>query len=103
MSNNVHNLQHIADECRRLGPLDSFSCFLFENHLRKLKSLLRRGDNQLEQLVNRLSEIHSNRIPSSSRNPNESETKLNREHFDGPLVTEIEGVQFKRVLCSKFL
>lgn len=33
ISYNIHNLIHIADDCNRLGALDSFSAYVFENHL----------------------------------------------------------------------
>lgn len=32
---NVHNLIHLADDCKRFGPLDAFSAFVFENYLKK--------------------------------------------------------------------
>ncbi|XP_045028751.1 uncharacterized protein LOC116931694 [Daphnia magna] len=30
VSYNIHNLIHLVDECRRLGPMETFSCFSFE-------------------------------------------------------------------------
>ena len=40
VSLSVHMLTHLPDECARNGPLDSFSVFKFENHLKTLKSRL---------------------------------------------------------------
>ncbi len=38
---NVHCLVHLADEVKRHGCLDSFSAFPYENHLGKIKKLIR--------------------------------------------------------------
>ncbi len=42
---NIHNLCHLSEECRRLGGLETFSCFVFENHLGTLKNLLKKAPN----------------------------------------------------------
>lgn len=52
---NVYFLIHLANYCRLLGPLDSFSCFPFENYLRRLKILVRPGNKPLQQLPRRMS------------------------------------------------
>lgn len=60
-SYNVHNLLHLVDEVQRLGPLDNYSTFPFENLLGFLKTLPHSGHLPLEQAVNRYSEsIHMN-------------------------------------------
>ena len=53
---NVHNLLHIADDCRRLGPLDTFSAFPFESMLGNLGRRLRSSNAPLSQLARRISE-----------------------------------------------
>jgi len=60
LSYNVHNLQHLGDECKRLVSLEMFSCFAFENHIGKLKNLVSKSAKSLQQLVNRSIEIRSN-------------------------------------------
>lgn len=35
--NNTHSLLHLADDAKKYGPLDSVSCFPFENYLGQLK------------------------------------------------------------------
>ncbi|KAK3920002.1 Glutathione-dependent formaldehyde-activating enzyme, partial [Frankliniella fusca] len=50
---NIHNLCHLADECRTHGPSDSFSSFPFENKLGFLKKSLRSGYKPLQQAANR--------------------------------------------------
>ncbi|XP_037512216.2 uncharacterized protein LOC119388952 [Rhipicephalus sanguineus] len=54
---NVHTLSHLAEQCLVHGPLDEFSAFPFENHLGKMKKLLRSSNKPLSQLSRRLSEM----------------------------------------------
>jgi len=44
---NMHNLIHLAADAKRLGSLDSFSTFPFENYFFILKKLLREFDKPL--------------------------------------------------------
>ena len=53
---NVHMLSHIVDDCRRLGPLDSFSAFAFESMLGQIKRRIRTGYLPLAQIARRVSE-----------------------------------------------
>ncbi|KAB0790035.1 hypothetical protein PPYR_15647, partial [Photinus pyralis] len=53
VSHNIHGLIHLTDDVRRLGPLDSFSAFPFENFMRVLKGFLRKHDKPLHQLHRR--------------------------------------------------
>jgi hypothetical protein len=62
ISHNIHNVLHLADDFDRFGPLDSCSAFRFENHIQKLKRLLRSLNKPLEQLVRRYSELTYNEI-----------------------------------------
>ena len=56
VSYNVHSLIHIAADVRRLGPLDSFSAFPFENCLGHLMRRVRSSNNPLAQICRRISE-----------------------------------------------
>lgn len=56
---NVHNLIHLVGDVRNFGPLDNFSAFRFENHIRKVKQLIRKGHLRLQQIANRLMEIRA--------------------------------------------
>lgn len=53
---NVHSLVHLAQDVRQHGCLDNFSAFPYENHLQKLKKLVRKTERPLAQIVRRLSE-----------------------------------------------
>lgn len=56
-TSNVHNITHIVSECERFGDLSTISSYPFENHLYKIKNLLRSGRLPLEQVANRLTEM----------------------------------------------
>lgn len=53
---NVHATVHLASEAKIHGPLDNVSGFVFENHLGKLKKLIRKPHAPLQQIIRRLSE-----------------------------------------------
>lgn len=98
---NVHNLLHIGEDCRRFGALDNFSCFPFENHLGKLKNLVRRSAKPLEQIANRLLELRQNQ-PVVPLNISDHLNKLAGKHHSGPLIRGFSGEQFKSVIHKRF-
>jgi len=53
---NPHSFIHLAAECRRRGPLDSWSTFKYENYLGVMRRTLRSGARPLQQLANRCEE-----------------------------------------------
>lgn len=53
---NIHNLIHLCDIALRLGPLDKYSAFKYENYLQKVKKKVKTSGKELQQLVNRLTE-----------------------------------------------
>lgn len=55
---NVHSLLHVVDDVKNFGPLDAFSAFSFESHMYKIKKMIRRNNNPLAQLCNRVGEIY---------------------------------------------
>ncbi len=59
MTFNFHILQHIPEDVRRFGCLDSNSCFKYENAFQRHLNLLRGRKDSLKQLLNRLSELDS--------------------------------------------
>jgi hypothetical protein len=101
ISYNVHNLQHLGEECKRFGSLELFSCFAFENHLGKLKNLVRKSAKPLQQLVNRCMEIQSNPNILGSIKKNARGVALLCEHRNGPMVNGLRGNQFEKVLVKK--
>lgn len=53
LNHNVHNLIHLADDCKLHGPLDQFSAFKYENFLYKLKKSVKFSRFPLQQAVNK--------------------------------------------------
>lgn len=80
---NVHSLIHLADDVRRLGVLDNFSSFPFENALKNLKKLVRKPSQILQQIANRLSEQNSSHPLKQSEIFGCPVAK--KEHSNGPL------------------
>ena len=94
ISHNVHSLLHISDDVKKFGPLDSFSCFIFENFMKQIKKALRKHEKPLQQLVKRYSEgFFKMEIKS-----NENFTSLSKEFCP----KEIDKVCFKTLKCCKF-
>lgn len=57
VTHNFHSIRHLLNDTRTFGCLDNFSAFRYENHIRKVKQLIRKGDKVLQQISNRLMEI----------------------------------------------
>jgi hypothetical protein len=70
----VHTLLHLHLDVLKLGPLDNFSAFPFENGMQFLKSMIRMNRSHLSQVVRRVSE-------NNGRTSNKQ-----KHHFSGPLV-----------------
>ena len=68
----THCLLHLPNECVKHGPLDSFSCFKYENTLKTLKSRIRSFRYPLESLTNQLHH-QSNFVSKKTRNVLEAE------------------------------
>ncbi|VDP82038.1 unnamed protein product [Schistosoma mattheei] len=56
---NVHLLQHLPDDVRTHGPLDSFSAYPFESYMRQIKKPVRSGHAVAKQAAQRCVEIMS--------------------------------------------
>lgn len=59
ISYNIHGLIHLATDVRRLGGLDTFSAFKYENKLDEIKRLIRKSSGSLAQVHRRLIEKDS--------------------------------------------
>jgi hypothetical protein len=75
---NMHATVYLTDEVKLHGNLDNVSAFVFENHLGKLKKLIRAPTAQIAQVVKRLSE-------RSMVVSNVDLKNLQKEHQAGPL------------------
>jgi len=86
LSYNVHAVVHLADESRLHGVLDNVSCFIFENYLGKIKKLLRKPDDPLQQVVKRVSEMCTEVPLTQSK-------RLEKPHHDGPIPSHLSHFQ----------
>jgi hypothetical protein len=91
----------LSEECRRLGALENFSCFAFENHLGKLKYLVKKGAKPLEHLVNRIMEARNNPSVERTLLRNPDLFKLIDEHFKGPMLLRLHGMQYEKAYFHK--
>ncbi|KAG5869517.1 hypothetical protein JTB14_024561 [Gonioctena quinquepunctata] len=64
---NVHSVIHLADEAELFGSLNEVNCFPFENYLSFLKRMLRKSNNSLQQVVNRVSEGKEMKMKSHNK------------------------------------
>jgi hypothetical protein len=104
ISHNIHGFLHIADNYKIYGPLDQCSAYPFENYMKKLKSILRKPDKLLEQVIHRYHES-SEIIDSDSHNIiDENAYKLLGPHNKGPLIDgTISNPQYKTTSFVKFI
>lgn len=59
---NVHSLLHLADQVNNFKSLDACAAWPFENHLQKLKKMVRSGKSPVVQIVKRLSEANAHNM-----------------------------------------
>lgn len=59
VTHNVHMILHIIEDVRTFGAVDSFSAFRFENHIGKIKKLVKKGDKPLQQIARRTAEMEA--------------------------------------------
>ncbi|XP_041859966.1 uncharacterized protein LOC121651668 [Melanotaenia boesemani] len=83
---NVHGLIHLPLDVQQFGSLDRISAFPFENHLRKMKKLVRKPERPIAQIIRRLSE---KRFAGTCTPPDQDSGlalgSLKKQHFDGPV------------------
>jgi len=97
---NVHCLIHLAGDVRKLGCLDTFSAFPFENKLGQLKKLVRKPQFPIQQVLRRLAEANHVRKVSVHTLP---ETVFKKEHNSGPVLTEFQSArQYKQVTTNQW-
>uniref|UniRef100_A0A182PWM3 Uncharacterized protein n=1 Tax=Anopheles epiroticus TaxID=199890 RepID=A0A182PWM3_9DIPT len=85
VSSNVHNLLHVYEEVVKFGPLETLAAYPFENALQQIKCLMRNGWKNLEQAINRLSEVENFYFPSNEK---KFVTYIDGKAFDATLHME---------------
>lgn len=95
----MHNLIHLCTDVLRFGSMENFTAFAFENHLGYIKKLLRKSNQPLQQVINRISE--KNFADVSTFAANDHFPKLKKVHHNGPLMN-MEGDQYKELHLREF-
>lgn len=96
ISYNIHCVLHLADDVKRLGPLDSFSAFSYESKLGSLKKLIRSPHRPLQQVINQLCEEEM--IKSEEYACPEFLTL--GLHTSGPLIDGTSDPQFSQIVIN---
>lgn len=96
VSYNVHGLVHVAADALHHGPLDKYSGFKFENHLQKIKYLIRSPFNALQQVHNRIVELEN--LPAK----HQISSKGFEKEINNNTQTDITGTSFYRFSTSEF-
>ncbi|CAH0552046.1 unnamed protein product [Brassicogethes aeneus] len=96
---NVHNLVHLPDDVLCHGPLDSFSCFKYENYMHCIKLKIKTCQKPLQQIVNRINE---EREFLSHENLDEKPFKL--KITNGFItINNITHTSFKKIIYKDYL
>ena len=101
----IHCLTHMPDECLRNGPLDTISCFKFENVLKSLKERCRSYRFPLQSLANQL-RYKANFVSKRTKLPLKVHGKPEfplRKQFCTRRPVDIDGEQFKFVRFKNFM
>lgn len=103
ISHNIHNLLHIADDVNIFGSIENFAAFPYENNMLFLKKLVRKGDQPLQQIVNRIYEQKNTSSSMAKNNKNDKFPLVKGEHARGPLIENVFGIkQFENIYLKKF-
>ena len=92
---------HLAYDARKYGSLNAISCFPFESFLGHLKSVVRRSQNPISQIVRRYTEkVRANENLVAEHNSPDAALKCHRQkHNAGPLPSSHSKFdQYKKYL-----
>ncbi|XP_071582168.1 uncharacterized protein [Temnothorax nylanderi] len=85
LSYNVHGLLHVVGDVRRLGPLDSYSAFCYENNMPEFRKFIRKPHLALQQFYKRMCELNDLVTPVDKG----IHIRCSKIHMDGPLVEPV--------------
>ena len=86
---NVHGLVHLPVDVQQFSCLDRISAFPYENHLQKIKRLVRKPDGPFTQSIRRLLEQTSFGASGATTDgaSGVASSSLKKQHLDG-LISE---------------
>lgn len=88
-TSNIHNLCHLVDDVKRLGPLDTFTAYTAESKLFQIKRLVRTGNLPLSQVARRISELQHNLPNYMAKKNNQSPIMFRKKVYDKTRVCEM--------------
>lgn len=95
---NVHSLCHLSIDVDNYGPLDNFSAFCFENYLGKLKKIIKKPNQPLQQIYRRQTEINQSVSVNKISN-----VQYLFEH-NGPVFSNFRLLrQYKKLVCVDYV
>lgn len=100
ISQNIHGLLHITTNFNHYGPLDQYSCFPFENHMKEIKKCLRKSDKPLQQFIRRYHEKCN--VYNPGRQGIDEKYALKMLHNNGPLVENSNNPQYYQIFFENF-
>jgi len=102
LSYNVHALLHLVDDVVKLGPLDSFSAFSFENNMRVFKRYCRKPHLYLQQIAHRIAEETNYLDRFTTRQINDAPVKVTKR-YTGKVPIGLAGArQYSNVKTVNF-
>lgn len=101
LSYNVHALLHLSKDVERLGPLDSFSAFPYENNIMFFRKYYRKPHRPLQQFAFREAERQKREELKPS---NVDAVKVFGRHSSGPFPVQLSShcVQYKKLQTKNF-
>ncbi|XP_026829221.1 uncharacterized protein LOC113562841 [Ooceraea biroi] len=96
---NVHGLVHLTDDVERLGSLDSFSAFPYENNMSMFRKYCRKLGQPLQQFFNRMAEKRVHDV-SDNRQVDSSIRASMSHNNDGSNRLQYRKIQFNGISLS---
>lgn len=102
-SYNVHCLIHLTDDVRRLGPLDSFSAFPYENNMTFFRKYCRKPNLPLQQIYNRMAEVKA--CNTSQHFSTSSSVHVSMKYNSGQIPPNLSAnsLQYRKIMFSEML
>lgn len=96
----IHGLLHLVEDCKRYGPLDTFSAFPYESYIYQLKRMLNSPNLPLEQIVRRYKEQEMMSFFTKPMNLRLQSGRLGPIHFEGPILGSCQ--QYHSVILNEY-
>ncbi|CAH8824890.1 unnamed protein product [Trichobilharzia szidati] len=102
---NIHCLQHLAEDVREMGPLESFSAFPFESYMQTIRRSIHSNNAIAKQAAQRFSEKVFHDCNSGARHDNlidECEIDVDRQIVHTKLSPHTVEIKPSLITCKCF-